>query len=175
MRFCCPLPATEMPVTARDLNQHPPPDAARASMPGPGLARVAATLCGGAVAGALFGALLLIVAGVLPRNGGGEPAFVPSNLLFAYFMLLFTVPAALVIGLPSYYVLTHCRRLSAFWVGTVGVLGGAGVGTLLMRGVPSGPELLTFAGIGLVCALTSRALLLRSRPAQRIPPDKAMG
>jgi len=45
--------------------------------------------------------------------------FVPSNLLFAYFMLLFTVPAALVIGLPSYYVLTHCRRLSAFWVGTV--------------------------------------------------------
>jgi hypothetical protein len=67
-------------------------------------------------------------------------------------------------------IMPPARRRGNRWL-----CGGAGVGMLLVRGVPSGPELLTFAGIGLECALATRSRLLRSRPAQRIPPDKAMG
>jgi len=130
------------------------------------LLRLIGALCAGALVGALAGALLLIVAGTIPRGAGSPSAFVPSNLLFAYFIFWFTAPAAVVVGLPSFYMLARCRLLNAISVGSVGIVAGAGVNMLLKSGVPSGSELLTCAGIGLVSALAAFLLLPRSGPAR---------
>jgi hypothetical protein len=140
------------------------------------LARVALALCGGALLGAIAVALVLIFAGAPPRAGGGEAAgMVPSNLLFAYFVFLFTAPVALAVGLPAYYVLTRWRRLNAISVGLVGIAAGAGVGLLLERGWPSTSELLVCSGIGLVCALAAHRLLSRAPMPPRIRSGEEMG
>ncbi len=102
------------------------------------LVKLIGALCAGALVGALAGALLLIAVGTIPRGTGSTSAFVPSNLLFTYFIFWFTAPAALVAGLPSFYLLARCRMLNAISVGSVGIFAGAGVNMLLKSGVPSG-------------------------------------
>jgi hypothetical protein len=126
------------------------------------LVKLIGALCAGALVGALAGALLLIAVGTIPRGTGSTSAFVPSNLLFTYFIFWFTAPAALVAGLPSFYLLARCRMLNAISVSSVGILAGAGVNMLLKSGVPSGREMLTCAAIGLVSALAAFFLLPRS-------------
>jgi hypothetical protein len=177
MRTLCLLLAAVPPAAFRDLDPRQPsgPTCAITHAPVRGLPRVAAALCGGALVGAVAVALLLIVVGAVPPSGGGESTFVPSNLLFAYFIFLFTAPAALAIGIPSYYLLTRRGMLNSAAVGAVGIAAGAGVGMLLRRGIPSGAELLTFAGIGLVCALAALFLLSRFDSVPRTPPEQAMG
>jgi hypothetical protein len=177
MRTLCPFLAAAQPATFRGFDARPRsrPPGAMTRAPAKGLPRIAAALCGGALIGAVAVALLLIVVGAVRPSGGSESALVPSNLLFAYFVFLFTAPAALAIGIPSYYLLSRCGMLNWATVGAVGVVAGAGTGMLLRRGAPSGAELLAFAGIGLVCALAALVLLLRSDPAHRIPPEEAMG
>jgi len=139
------------------------------------LLRVVAALCGGALLGAIGVALVLIFVGALPRGGGAAGGAVPSNVLFMYFVFLFTAPVALVVGIPAYYVLTRWRRLNVLSVGLVGIAAGAGVGMLLERGWPSTPELLVCSGIGLVCALAAHRLLARAPRPPRIRSDEAMG
>jgi hypothetical protein len=177
MRNLCPLLAAVPPAAFRGVDPRRLSGRACAKTHAPvrGLPRVAAALCGGALVGAVSVALLLIVVGTVPPSGGGESTFVPSNLLFAYFIFLFTAPAALAIGIPSYYLLVRRGMLNSVAVGAVGTVAGAGVGMLLRRGIPSAAELLTFAGIGVVCALAALFLLLRSDPAHRTPPEQAMG
>jgi hypothetical protein len=151
------------------------PQAAGSAAPRARLWSVALALVVGAFVGAVFGALLLIVAGALPQPGGAEPAIVPSNLLFAYFIFVFTAPAALAIGIPAYFVLTRWRMLNAVSVAAVGAASGAAIGTLLQRGAPSDAGLLTCAAIGLASALAALFVLVHHPRARHVRPDEAMG
>lgn len=118
----------------------------------------------GAAIGAIVGALPFTVVGFRPVGGEITYSFSPSSILFAGFVLLFTLPISIVLGLPSYALLARWSLLNGWSAGAVGLAAAVAVAACLKPGFPALKEIAYFGAIGVSSSLGAFFFALRLRP-----------
>jgi hypothetical protein len=119
------------------------------------IAHLLLSLVIGAMVGAIVGALPFTIVGFQPVGGVTQYSFVPSNISFAAFVLLFTLPSAVIIGVPAYYLLAKRSFLNAWSVTVVGLLCSVALAAALKPGIPAIRELVYFGCIGVSSSLSA--------------------
>ncbi|NPC59394.1 hypothetical protein [Caenimonas soli] len=122
---------------------------------------VGSLLVGGLAGGAVFAAATMFVTYV-PAGGTPQHSFVPSNLMWTPFFAIFSVPVALVVGVPLFFVLRRFSVLGWFSVALVGVLASLLSAALLGLYRNSIEQVILFGIAGLAAGVAAYAVLLRS-------------
>ncbi len=122
---------------------------------------VGSLLVGGIAGGAVFAAATMFVTHI-PAGGTPQHSFVPSNLMWTPFFAIFSVPVALVVGVPLFFVLRRFKLLGWFSVALVGVVASLLSAALLGLHRNSIEQFILFGAAGLAAGAVAYAVLLRS-------------
>ena len=127
-----------------------------------GVAKVVGSLLvGGIAGGAVFAAVTMFVTHI-PAGGTPQHSFVPSNLMWTPFFAIFSVPIALVVGVPLFFVLRRFNLLGWFSVAFVGIVASLLSAALLGLHRNSIEQFILFGAAGLAASTVAYAVLLRS-------------